>query len=98
MSAVTAFYLRCNGTTPPTIVYMHGSISETDVVPHTNGAPFLSSLGDEHRVCVYDRRNLGRSDPVNARQRPKDALNDMRRLLGLAVPGRAFRRALGQAG
>jgi len=63
---------------------MHGSISEADVAPHTNGTSFLSSLGDEHRVCVYDRRNLGRSDTVDAPQLPEDALNDMRRLLTAA--------------
>ena len=79
-----SLYLKCRGAAPPTIVYMHGSITEANVVPHTNGAAFLSSLGDEHRVCVYDRRNLGRSNKVDAPQLPKDALSDMRRLLAAA--------------
>ena len=77
-------YLKCRGATSPTVIYMHGSITEADVVPHTNGTSFLSALGDEHRVCVYDRRNLGRSDKVDAPQLPLDALNDMRRLLAAA--------------
>ena len=77
-------YLQCRGAAPPTIVYMHGSITEANVVPHTNGTAFLSSLGDEHRVCVYDRRNLGRSDTVDAPQLPRDALGDMHRLLAAA--------------
>jgi pimeloyl-ACP methyl ester carboxylesterase len=79
-----SLYLKCRGAAPPTIIYMHGSITQANVVPHTNGTAFLSSLGDEHRVCVYDRRNLGRSDKVDAPQLPKDALSDMRRLLAAA--------------
>jgi hypothetical protein len=42
------------------------------------------SLGDERRVCVYDRRNLGRSQTVDAPQLPADALADMRGLLAAA--------------
>lgn len=59
-------YLKCRGSAPPTVIYMHGSITEANVVPHENGALYLSSLGDEHRVCVFDRRNLGNSDTVDA--------------------------------
>ena len=81
-----SLYLKCRGAAPPTVVYMHGSIGidERSVVPHTNGEAFLSSLGTDHRVCVYDRRNLGKSDTVDAPQLPKDAVNDMRRLLAAA--------------
>ena len=79
-----SLYLKCRGDVGPAIIYMHGSITEANVVPHTNGSSFLDSLGDEHRVCVYDRRNLGRSDTVDAAQLPKDALSDMRKLLAAA--------------
>jgi pimeloyl-ACP methyl ester carboxylesterase len=79
-----SLYLKCRGTASPTIVYMHGSITEANVVPHTNGTSFLRSLAEDHRVCVYDRRNLGRSEAVDAPQLPKDALSDMRRLLAAA--------------
>ena len=79
-----SLYMKCRGSTPPTVVYLHGSITEADVVPHTNATQFLDSLGDEHRVCVYDRRNLGRSDTVDEPQLPKDALSDMHELLGAA--------------
>jgi pimeloyl-ACP methyl ester carboxylesterase len=79
-----SLYMKCHGSTPPTVVYVHGSINEADVVPHTNATQFLDSLGDEHRVCVYDRRNLGRSDTVDAPQLPKDALDDMHSLLAAA--------------
>jgi pimeloyl-ACP methyl ester carboxylesterase len=79
-----SLYLRCGGTQPPTIVYMHGSITEASVVPHNNGEQFIELLGDQHRVCVYDRRNLGESDTVDAPQLPEDAINDMRELLAAA--------------
>jgi pimeloyl-ACP methyl ester carboxylesterase len=77
-------YLKCRGDAPPTIVYMHGSITEPNPGPHRAGEDYLDSLGDKHRVCVYDRRNLGRSDTVDAVQLPQDALNDMRRMLAAA--------------
>lgn len=79
-----SLYLKCQGTEPPTIVYMHGSITESSVDPHANGASFLTSLGDEHRVCVYDRRNLAHSDTVDATQLPEDAIGDMHELLAAA--------------
>jgi pimeloyl-ACP methyl ester carboxylesterase len=77
-------YLKCQGSQPPTIVYMHGSITDPSVVPHANGEQFLASLGEEHRVCVYDRRNLGASDTVDAPQLPEDAIGDMHELLAAA--------------
>jgi pimeloyl-ACP methyl ester carboxylesterase len=79
-----SLYMKCRGSASPTVVYLHGSITEADVVPHTNATQFLASLGDEHRVCVYDRRNLGRSDKVDEPQLPKDALRDLHELLGAA--------------
>ncbi len=49
-----------------------------------NGQFLLDSLGDDHRACVYDRRNLGRSDSVDAPQRPEDAIVEMHDLLAAA--------------
>jgi pimeloyl-ACP methyl ester carboxylesterase len=77
-------YLRCVGTGEPTIIYMHGSIEDRGVVPHRNGRAFQTRLGDEYRVCVYDRRNLGLSDTVDAVQLPEDALTDLDNLLAAA--------------
>jgi pimeloyl-ACP methyl ester carboxylesterase len=77
-------YMRCRGEGSPTIVYMHGSITEGNVIPHENGAVFEESLGDDYRVCVYYRRNLADSDTVDAPQLPKDALDDMHNLLAAA--------------
>jgi pimeloyl-ACP methyl ester carboxylesterase len=79
-----SLYIRCEGSVSPTVVYMHGAIDEESIIPHTNGEFLLDSLGDEHRVCVYDRRNVGESDTVDAPQLPKDAINDMRNLLAAA--------------
>lgn len=79
-----SLYLKCYGTKSPTIVYMHGSITHRSVDPHANGERFLIALGNERRVCVYDRRNLAHSDTVDAPQRPKDAITDMHKLLAAA--------------
>ena len=56
-------YMRCEGSVSPTVVYLHGFIeqppsgaSSADEIP--------SMLRDEHRICVYDRANIGRSDDV----------------------------------
>jgi pimeloyl-ACP methyl ester carboxylesterase len=77
-------YLECRGSVPPTVVYMHGSIRDRSIVPHVNGGAIMGNLADEHRVCVYDRRNVGSSDTVDSPQLPSDALDDMRRLLAAA--------------
>jgi pimeloyl-ACP methyl ester carboxylesterase len=79
-----SLYIKCGGTGSPTVVYMHGAVFESSIVPHKNGERFIELLGDQHRVCVYDRRNLGESDTVDAPQLPKDAINEMRNLLAAA--------------
>jgi pimeloyl-ACP methyl ester carboxylesterase len=77
-------FLKCEGTGSPTVIYLHGSITEPSVTPHRNGLFAQRALADEYRVCVYDRRNLGLSDTVDAVQTPDDALNDLHRLLAAA--------------
>lgn len=77
-------YLRCVGTGKPTIVYVHGSIVESSVDPHANGAGIQARLRDDYRVCVYDRRNLAHSDTVDAAQSPDDAIGDLHDLLAAA--------------
>lgn len=69
-------YLGCQGTGTPTIVYLHGAIGSRDEVPvpHANGEFGQRALSDDHRVCVYDRRNVGMSDDVDAPQLPDDAV------------------------
>lgn len=77
-------YMTCAGTGSPTVVYLHGSITEADVVPHRNATAIQDELSAEHRVCLYDRRNVGRSDTVDRPQRPADAIEELERLLAAA--------------
>jgi hypothetical protein len=77
-------YLNCAGTGTPTVMYLHGSIEDPGVVPHGNGLALQRRLKDDHRFCVYDRRNLGRSDTVDAVQTVDDALTDLDNLITAA--------------
>jgi pimeloyl-ACP methyl ester carboxylesterase len=79
-----SLYLRCTGSGSPTVLYLHGAIFDTGFSPHHNGRFTEQRLQDEHRVCVYDRRNVGRSDTVDAEQRPEDVIADLRNLLAAA--------------
>lgn len=79
-----SLYLSCAGTGSPTIVYMHGAIDDRSIYPHGNGIEIQRMIEDEYRMCVYDRRNLGRSDSVDAPQTPDDAMADLRNLLAAA--------------
>lgn len=73
-------FMRCEGQGSPTVVYLHGWIDKQSILPHANGEYIAEHLSD-HRVCLYDRRNVGRSETVNGVQTPADALRDMERVL-----------------
>ncbi|MBA3279131.1 MAG: alpha/beta hydrolase [Geodermatophilaceae bacterium] len=76
-------YLECEGTGSPTIVYLHGTGG-----PSSNAEPVLSLLRDDYRACVYDRANVGRSDPAEGPLTAADAVEDLHTLLATAeVPG-----------
>ena len=77
-------YLSCRGTGSPTVVYLHGAIWNPEVVPHRNAVAIRDRLEDDVRVCLYDRRNVGWSDTVDAIQEPKDAMRDLEGLLDAA--------------
>lgn len=77
-------FLSCEGSGSPTVVYMHGSIEDPSTVAHQAGAGFSSLLAPDYRVCVYDRRNVGDSDSVDAVQLPEDAVSDLHTLLDVA--------------
>ena len=77
-------YLRCKGTGSPTIVYLHGSITRTDVNPVSNARAIENRISETNRFCAYDRRNVGRSDTVDAVQTPEAVLSDLRSLLAVA--------------
>jgi pimeloyl-ACP methyl ester carboxylesterase len=63
---------------------MHGAISDPTWIPHLAAMQIRDRLRHDYRVCLYDRRNLGNSDTVDAVQSPNDAMRDMRRLLRAA--------------
>lgn len=77
-------FLSCSGSGPFTIVYMHGAIWTDGVVPHANALAIRDRLDDDFEVCLYDRRNTGLSDTVDAGQQPKDVMRDLERLLDAA--------------
>jgi len=79
-----SLYLSCRGSGSPTAVYLHGAVQDTSAVPHQNGVAFQNLLIDGQRVCLYDRRNVGRSNSVEGPQLPADAVADLRKLLAAA--------------
>lgn len=76
-------FMSCAGSGSPTVVYLHGWIDDPAIVPHTNGEHFRRELPD-HKVCLYDRRNVGSSETVDAVQTHQDMLRDMERVLDAA--------------
>ena len=77
-------YLTCEGSNGPTVLYLHGAITDAQFVPHQSASAISSALSQEYRVCRYDRRNLGNSDTVDSVQTPQDAMEDLHRLLDAA--------------
>jgi pimeloyl-ACP methyl ester carboxylesterase len=76
-------YLHCEGTGAPTVVYLHGHGGSS-----SNAGEIPSLLSDDYRVCVFDRANVGRSDPAEGPRSPVDAVEDLHTLLDVAeVPG-----------
>ena len=73
-------YIACRGMRSPTIVYLHGmggSAASAGTIP--------SMLGDQQRVCVYDRLNsTGLSDQVDGPLTGKDQVQDLHGLLAAA--------------
>jgi pimeloyl-ACP methyl ester carboxylesterase len=79
-----SLFIRCEGEGSPTVLYVHGSIEDPGVVAHANGTGFQRLLASDYRTCVFDRRNVGDSETVDAVQLPADAMADMERLLQAA--------------
>ena len=74
-------YMSCAGEGPVTVVYVHGWVNDAGYVPHNSALQVRDSLADEYRVCLYDRRNVGSSEAVDAVQSPADMLRDMEKVL-----------------
>jgi pimeloyl-ACP methyl ester carboxylesterase len=74
-------YMRCEGGgSGPTIVYIHGAIDNgLGGAVSASGVPGL--VRDKHRICVYDRSNLGKSDKVAGPIGGKQLVTDLHTLL-----------------
>jgi len=73
-------YMSCAGDGPTTGVFVHGWVND-DSVPHGLATGVRDRLVDDFRVCLYDRRNVGSSETVDAVQTPQDVVRDMRAVL-----------------
>ena len=74
-------YLECTGDGPLTVVYVHGWVNNPEYVPHNSAIRIRDRLSRDYRVCLYDRRNVGSSETVDAVQTPADMLHDMEAVL-----------------
>lgn len=76
-------YVRCTGEGSPTVV-MEGGDGDTN----SSYAFAESSIARVARTCVYDRANLGLSDPAPGPRQLSDFVEDLRSLLQSAeIPG-----------
>jgi pimeloyl-ACP methyl ester carboxylesterase len=76
-------YVRCTGTGAPTVVMESGD--DDTSAAYAFAEPAVSKVT---RACVYDRANLGRSDPAPRPRGLKDLAADLGRLLQAAkIPG-----------
>ena len=80
-------YMRCVGSGSPTVVYFHGYIEnpeDSESYGASSAREIPSMLSDEHRVCTYDRANVGRSDDVPGLRTGESSVRDLHRLLDAA--------------
>jgi hypothetical protein len=76
-------YVRCTGSGSPTVV-LEGGDGDTSA----SYAFAERSLAEETRTCVYDRANLGRSDPAAGPRGLRELVSDLERLLAAGkIPG-----------
>ena len=76
-------YVRCTGSGSPTVV-MEGGDGDTS----SSYAFAERDISEVARTCVYDRANLGRSDPAAGPRGLSDLVGDLEALLKAAkIPG-----------
>jgi pimeloyl-ACP methyl ester carboxylesterase len=76
-------YVRCTGTGSPTVIMEGGDEDTSD--SYAFAEPTVSKLT---RTCVYDRANLGQSDPAQGPRGLSDLVGDLERLIQVAkIPG-----------
>jgi pimeloyl-ACP methyl ester carboxylesterase len=72
-------YVRCTGTRSPTVVLEGGDGDTSDSYRFAE-----ARLADVTRTCVYDRANLGQSDPAPGPRGLSELVEDLERLLETA--------------
>ena len=72
-------YVRCTGTGSPTVIMEGGDEDTSD--SYAFAEPTVSKLT---RTCVYDRANLGQSDPAPGPRGLSDLVGDLERLIQVA--------------
>jgi pimeloyl-ACP methyl ester carboxylesterase len=76
-------YVRCTGAGSPTVVMEAGDEGDSSQYAFAEQA-----VAKKTRTCVYDRANLGRSDPAPGPRRLPDLVGDLENLLNSAeIPG-----------
>lgn len=75
-------FMSCAGDGRTTVVLVHGWVNDAGFVPHVHATGVRDLLIDDYRVCLYDRRNVGSSQTVDAVQTPRDLVRDMHEVLG----------------
>ena len=76
-------YVRCTGTGTPTVLMEGGDDDTSDSFAFAE-----AEVAATTRTCVYDRANLGRSDPADGPRGLGDLTGDLEDLLAAAgVPG-----------
>jgi len=74
-----SLYLRCTGSGSPTLLLEGGDGDNSDSYAFAE-----STLADVTRTCVYDRANLGMSDPAPGPRLLEDFVGDLEALLDAA--------------
>ena len=77
-------YMRCSGTGSPTVVYLHGSIPDPAFQGHSSALAIQDIVDENHRMCVYDRANVGRSGSVDGPLDGMSTVKDLHDLLEVA--------------
>lgn len=81
-------YMSCAGDGPTTVVLVHCWGQRCRLRPHVHATGVRDLLIDDYRVCLYDRRNVGSSETVDAVQTPGDVVRDMSAVLKPAARSR----------
>ena len=76
-------YVKCTGSGSPTVLMEAGDEDTSDSYTFAE-----ASISEVARTCVYDRANLGRSDPAAGPRGLSDLVGDLEALLRAAkIPG-----------